>query len=112
MKNLIPRRGYMWQLYGFTNTHIWGVQIVGGLMAGVGAATLTFALLLIGVLPSGLFYKLISASGCAFLGGIAVTLGSILSLSFYSGADDLGLLEKDTKTEPSVGGDGKPAPQP
>ena len=103
MKKRIQRRGYMWRLYGFTKTHIWGVQIVVGIMAAVGSGTMTVALLLVGQLPSGLFYKLISISACAFLGCIATTLGSILSLTFYSGAERLGLLEKDTETEPPPG---------
>lgn len=101
----------MWRFYGFTNTHIWGVHVVSSVIAAVGAAALTITLLHIRSLPDWLFYRLISIASCAFLGSIATVLASILSLSFYSGADRLSLLEKATKTEPPVGGDGKPAPR-
>jgi len=99
----IKKRGYMWRCYGFTKTHIWGVNITSGLCAGLGSATLTAALILVGKLPAEVFYKLISISACAVLGCIAVTLGSILSLSFYSGAHKLDLLEKNTETEQDIG---------
>jgi len=109
---MIPRRGYMWQCYGFTRTHIWGVHLVGGwFLAGFGMALLVFAGLGFSILPDSHFWKLIAISGCLFLASIATLMGSLLSLVFYSGASRLGLLENADKNEaePQGGGYSPPA---
>ena len=95
MENKIKRRGYMWTSYGYTKTHIWGVHIVSGLLAAVGAGALTASIMLINEISSELFYKLISISICAFVGCIATIIGSIFSLLFYYGAEKQNLLEDD-----------------
>lgn len=109
MKKTIKRKGYMWKSYGFTKFHMWGVHITGSFFAAVGAGTLTFAGLQISSISTELFYKLIFVSFCAFLGAIAITLGSMLSLIFFYGAYRLGILEK--RTEPEDAGNGVPPSQ-
>ena len=90
----MERAGYLWNYYGFTKLHIWGVHIVGGGLAGIGSGALTIAILR--AFDHGTTQQvglLLAFAGVAFLGCIAVVLASILSLMFFSGAQKLGILE-------------------
>jgi hypothetical protein len=88
----IPKRGFMWRTWGFTRLHIWGLNVVGGIIIGVGAGAATLATLGVLELPDNLFWRLAAIAACASLLCIAMALGSIFGLLFYSGSARLGLL--------------------
>lgn len=103
---MMKRKGYLWNYYGFTKLHLWGAHIVGGGLAGVGAGLLVFAGL--DAMDHGMGPRvahLLAFSGIAFLGSIAVFLGSMLSLLFFLGADRLGLLKSSDHPQASEQGD-------
>lgn len=102
----IPRRGLLWRTWGFTRLHIWGLNVVGGIIIGVGTGAATFATLGVLELPETLFWRFVAIAACASLICIALALGSIFGLLFYSGSAKLGLLRHEPdNVEHSPGGD-------
>jgi hypothetical protein len=100
---MMKRKGYLWNYHGFTKLHLWGVLILGGGLAGVGAGLLTVASL--DAIDHGMSSRvahLLAFAGIAFLGTITVYLASMLSLLFFLGADRLGLLESEDHTQAST----------
>jgi hypothetical protein len=95
-KTGIPMRGLLWKTCGFTRIHIWGVNIVGGIVIAVGSAAATVATMGIVFLPDHFFWRCVAVSVCASLICIAMALASIFTLTFYAGANNLRLTE-DTK---------------
>lgn len=90
----MKRQGYLWNYYGFTRLHLWGVHVVSSGFAAVGTFFLGFAIFrMSGGAPSSQTLMLLAFSGVAFLGCIATVAGSILSLLFFRGAHHMGLLE-------------------
>lgn len=96
---MIPRKGFLWQSYGFTKLHIWGVYTAGGFLGAVGTIALMFSIFAFfeGRNNHLLYAALIS--GAAFLGAISVVLASLFTLVFYLGAYHLNLLEKETSKQ-------------
>lgn len=62
----------------------------------------------VSIMPDSFFWKLIAISGSLFLASIAAQLGSILTLTFYSGAARLGLLENADRNAAEQGDPGCP----
>lgn len=90
----MKQQGYLWNYYGFTRLHLWGVHIVSGALAATGAFTFVLALLRLPVRGSApLVELLLKISAVAFLGCMATVATSVLSLLFFRGAHQMGLLE-------------------
>ena len=98
---MIKRRGYLWECYGFTMTHMWGLHIVSGAMAAVGIGMLVFALLEIGELEQRLFYRLLAGAAVIILADIATILYSMFSIIFYRFADRM--VSEDEENAEQVG---------
>ena len=101
----ILKRGLMWHTWGFTRLHIWGLNIVGGIIIGVGAGAATLATLGVLELPDKLFWRFAAIAACASLICIAMALGSIFGLLFYSGSAKLGLFENRAENVEAPAGD-------
>jgi hypothetical protein len=87
---MIKRRGYLWNYYGFTKLHFWGVHIVGGLFALVGSILLVEAAFqAFDGVSNRQVYLLLAFSGISFLTCIAITAASMFSLLFFYGANKL-----------------------
>ena len=96
----MKRQGYLWNYFGFTRLHLWGVHIVSAAFAGVGTFIFCFAILgMLDDAPSSKTLVLLKCSGIAFLGCIATVAASILALLFFWGAHHMGLLEAKSSDE-------------
>jgi hypothetical protein len=92
------QKGYMWKFYGYTKLHLWGCHIVGGILASCGAALLTASVILWNEIGDSSFQRLLLISISCFAGATAVATGSIFSLIYFRGLNQLkkiGPNEKD-----------------
>lgn len=91
---MIKRKGYLWNYYGFTKLHFWGVHIVGGLFALAGSILLVEAGFQAweGV-SNRQIYLMLAFSGISFLTCITIAVASMFSLLFFFGAHKLELLD-------------------
>lgn len=89
--------GFLYKMYGFTNTHLIGVSSTCGILIGASAAVITFAIMGFDKIDNTTFFKLCLISIAISLISLVTVLGSILSLIFYKNAIELGLLAIDKK---------------
>lgn len=92
----MKRKGYLWNFYGYTQLHLWGVHVVSSMFAMVGTIFLILAISkLVDGAPVPRVVAHLTCAGIAFLGCIAVVAASILSLLFFWGAHQLQLPEEN-----------------
>ncbi|WAC18900.1 hypothetical protein OVA24_16840 [Luteolibacter sp. SL250] len=90
----MKRQGYLWNYFGFTRLHLWGVHIVSAGLAAAGTFFMCISVLKMWEgAPTPETLVLLACSGAAFLGCIATVAASILALLFFWGAHHMGLLE-------------------
>lgn len=94
----MKRQGYLWNYFGFTRLHLWGVHIVSAAFAGVGTFIFCFAILgMLDDAPSSKTLVLLKCSGIAFLGCIATVAASILALLFFLGGPSHGITRSEVQ---------------
>jgi hypothetical protein len=92
MKPTFTRKGVLWQLYGFTKTHFWGVFIVSTVLGVGGMVIAGYSF----TTPPSERVRLLLFSLCCILTACWTTLCSILMLLFYAGD----AITKDDATPP------------
>lgn len=77
-----PRKGILWNLYGFTKTHFWGVFMVSSVLGAAGMIIAGYSF----TTPPSERAGWLLLGLCCLLSACWTTLFSILMLLFYAGS--------------------------
>lgn len=82
MNSPFPQEGAIWQCYGFTRTHFWGVFLTSSAFIVAGMLIAAYAM----ITPEEHAVRFLLLAICCLLGACATVLFSVMTLLFYLGS--------------------------